>query len=1023
MATITTDTFLDTGTARLAGEAMSINGGHLRVRTDTRWHSDSPSGMSGTLGSVAISATLGGSYILDGTTVRWLRYTGGSGTVPAIGTNVRRTGVTSSYMLGVYASMTSAPSTPGAAMPSTGFIKFREVSGTFTAGALTGITATAAGPDVVGWIEVVMRHAAAITVPRLGQFRVRGDWFELDVTTGNANQVLQVPTNGGGADTSVPAVWIETGPGTGEYEAYPALLGALFNSTNLSTDVRSKFVQDIGNGQVRIGHDGTAACGFVPPAGCKVRIPNVIGRQCAVGADSTNSAPHVTIATRPDFVTTLAGNLDVENFMTDWYFSATNAYSVKLKNTAAQDAIVISNAASPLAIDNIVVSPYLGTTVGLTATACTSGGDISNSKFIRGVGASAGYALSFVTSANFTGNNNTALMITKVHSGSRPINLTECSNFTMYNTNVLNGGVRIATSTNIRFYDLDYCDVLVGTTTAPLPRYVVETLASCNDVVIDRVTFGQKGQVSGVSPYTGLFYSLGSSTITFKNAGTPQAPLDCEPTAAPGYILVDAGANTTLKAARCFVTATRTGLWNAVATTMGLKIDNLHGTVGSLILVGCDMEARGNRGTSFSTSAGAAVYGTHCQDAFLGDTSGGIVFSFNEPTASSYDRYNFSFELGENAGYTSGNQLSLPNVGDTVVLETPEFIVGHTGFANINPVVTGTSTTNLALSYDIDSGAGFTGTFKPLTAANLSSESFTPTKGVRVRLKVEATSAVATTAITHVRLLTETSLAAQQANLYSLGRSVTLSLSGLVPGSEVVVFDPSDGELDRKVVDGESYAYHYLKEVEDPPAPGYYLIVWHPDYRTRVFRNITLYASDQNIDITQERDYLYDGDTIAKSTFATSGSPVQVINHGVTSVTVRELYSDWKRWVREDSNAQHLVAFAPIGGDPITDTIRVPYYARLENGWRIRPHEANHTLSITGGGLIADGDPIADTLSNFRVRINYQQPVQALTVGALTSQDVRDAFSLSSSTPPEPGSVDATLKTISAHTSLIPSLI
>ena len=35
MATITADTFLDVGTARTAGEAWTMNGGVLTVRTDT----------------------------------------------------------------------------------------------------------------------------------------------------------------------------------------------------------------------------------------------------------------------------------------------------------------------------------------------------------------------------------------------------------------------------------------------------------------------------------------------------------------------------------------------------------------------------------------------------------------------------------------------------------------------------------------------------------------------------------------------------------------------------------------------------------------------------------------------------------------------------------------------------------------------------------------------------------------------------------------------------------------------------
>ena len=137
MATLTSDEFLDGGVARVAGEVFTLNGGTLKIRTDTRWHANSPASMTGTLGgSSIISATLGGGIEIDSTAVRWMPFTGGSGTVPAIGTTVSRAGV-SGYFLGVWASYIVAPTAVAAAMPATGFIKFREVTGgQFTAGAL-----------------------------------------------------------------------------------------------------------------------------------------------------------------------------------------------------------------------------------------------------------------------------------------------------------------------------------------------------------------------------------------------------------------------------------------------------------------------------------------------------------------------------------------------------------------------------------------------------------------------------------------------------------------------------------------------------------------------------------------------------------------------------------------------------------------------------------------------------------------------------------------------------------------------
>lgn len=49
--------------------------------------------------------------------------------------------------------------------------------------------------------------------------------------------------------------------------------------------------------------------------------------------------------------------------------------------------------------------------------------------------------------------------------------------------------------------------------------------------------------------------------------------------------------------------------------------------------------------------------------------------------------------------------------------------------------------------------------------------------------------------------------------------------------------------------------------------------------------------------------------------------------------------------------------------------------------WQIRPDEANHTLTVENGILYVEGggDPFND-VSGKTIRINYQQPVQAITV-------------------------------------------
>lgn len=103
---------------------------------------------------------------------------------------------------------------------------------------------------------------------------------------------------------------------------------------------------------------------------------------------------------------------------------------------------------------------------------------------------------------------------------------------------------------------------------------------------------------------------------------------------------------------------------------------------------------------------------------------------------------------------------------------------------------------------------------------------------------------------------------------------------------------------------------------------------------------------------------------------------------GTTLVSVRDLWSRWLDWYLTSDNSKFPQAMANLGGDPI-DTgsgIYIPIYVFLINDWRIRPQESNHTLVIQDGILLVDGggDPFLGTLGNYMVRVNYQQPVQAI---------------------------------------------
>lgn len=96
------------------------------------------------------------------------------------------------------------------------------------------------------------------------------------------------------------------------------------------------------------------------------------------------------------------------------------------------------------------------------------------------------------------------------------------------------------------------------------------------------------------------------------------------------------------------------------------------------------------------------------------------------------------------------------------------------------------------------------------------------------------------------------------------------------------------------------------------------------------------------------------------------------------SVTAKEIFRAWADWMLLSDNSKYPPAFSATGGDDLGSGLSIPPYYFLLNGWRVRPMEANHNLTITGN-LFVDGGgvPVVSTLGTYQVNVNYTVPVQA----------------------------------------------
>ena len=135
----------------------------------------------------------------------------------------------------------------------------------------------------------------------------------------------------------------------------------------------------------------------------------------------------------------------------------------------------------------------------------------------------------------------------------------------------------------------------------------------------------------------------------------------------------------------------------------------------------------------------------------------------------------------------------------------------------------------------------------------------------------------------------------------------------------------------------------------------------------------------------------------AKVTFYPTDKLI-VCKSGTIQLDVKvDLYSDTKEDWRTDSNLNKFVfPFVAVGGNPIDENegIYVTSYYFLKTGWRVRPQESNHTLSVKGGILLTlEGiEPFVPTSGTYNVQVKYSQPIKTETVvtggsGGLTEEE------------------------------------
>ena len=116
------------------------------------------------------------------------------------------------------------------------------------------------------------------------------------------------------------------------------------------------------------------------------------------------------------------------------------------------------------------------------------------------------------------------------------------------------------------------------------------------------------------------------------------------------------------------------------------------------------------------------------------------------------------------------------------------------------------------------------------------------------------------------------------------------------------------------------------------------------------------------------------------------------VESGVVQFSAGEVYSRWKQWAASGTKSRFAPAFAnSVGGESLGGGVSVGGYIFLQNGWKIRPQEADHQLLVTGNLY-----PIPDSAALFASTVGDFQVVVSMRTSSLTQSIVSSSSSSSS---------------------------
>lgn len=819
--TITTDTNFDALVGLLAGETTTINGGAtLTIDSDPQLNRVLP-------GNITVND---GVCFIDGTKVRELDFSGAS-VLPAIGDTLTAGSVTG-QVIGVLGTTTA------------GSVRLRSLNGSIANGtALSftgGKTATAASDDRVGWLNILGSENRLISISRLGEMRGRGQWYELGVSNGTASQTIQHYCT-----TQIGAIWVETGNGTGIYEIW-VNAGSRFPAS-VGIAERGRYFGMSGS-TITLG-DGIN--GNIPANGARIRVPNItIGS--ALSAAPTTPTINTLLSVWWELSTT-GGLVDFDKVSIGAFYVNTSApQGFSMVDCGALLSVICINSQIHTLIERvgiggtatirIEIALDLQNSINVSVKDCHIARPWTNFDTVNPVVLC--QSMSGVLERNLICLFNRQLQ-------DPCVTISSADNVSLIDCSLVGGRLIINSSFAVAIKNTAFSD-RSGTSTSNnvTPMNAITIEAGSRDITIDgyRVLSSQS-----------LTFNYFIRVITAKNVKIRNIDYNAANHTAG---LIQALLSDQIYVSNCSAINSRIGGIAPLASAKNLIIQNCSfGYNNPIFNSGLDMQQRSLIGGSagLNTTTGIRVsqpgaIGTHFVDAFTSATTGALVILGNEKSTNSPSV--FSYDASTGVRFNGIGGALLRNVGDQITWTWPWFILGHTGFANIAAFsFNGTNQTNHSFEYRLDTGSGFSGSWKVLSDANLSAEIINSNPGFRLQVRATCVTANINNAINGILIPTLTTVLDQAILHPPIGLvEATLSFTGLIPGSEIRIFRNSDSaELAGVESSGTTFSYTYTHTGTDTAVT---VNIIKPGY---VYQSIplSLTASSNSLPIQQRVDYSY----------------------------------------------------------------------------------------------------------------------------------------------------------------------